>query len=537
MKKFLGSLLINSVVMGVVLSLEVMGVAAKGTPTSAMVEENQKTNKEEQNAQISSRRKLSDVNPTDWAFQALQSLVERYGCIIGYPNNTYRGNRVITRYEFAAGLNACLERVNQLIATEAADMVNKEDLAMLQRLQGEFSVEMAALREHINSLMAHTGKLKTEQFSTTTKLQGDVITAVSDVLSGNTYNSDNTTFAARTRIKLLTSFTGKDTLFTRLEANNILGPNISTREGSFSFSGEDGNTDIALGTLYYQFPANKNTQVTVMGNAGAADYFANTVNLFDRDGGVVPLSLFGTGNPIYHHMNGAGLGITHQFGGKLDLSLGYLANSSNNPSNGNGLFNGGYGALTQLTLKPSNRLTFGLTYINAYNQELATGSNRANLRTFLGEFVQNATNNPNDSSVPISSNSYGIQASHKLNDKVLLGGWVGYTTARNLSTKGGLIDRGDIDIWNCAVTFGLLDLGKKGNLAGIIMGIEPKVTKSNISQISEDNDTSLHLEAFYEYQVTDNIAITPGVIWLTAPDHNSNNDNILMGILRTNFSF
>ncbi|CCH65976.1 porin; major outer membrane protein [Richelia intracellularis HM01] len=106
-----------------------------------------------------------------------------------------------------------------------------------------------------------------------------------------------------------------------MEANNILGPNISTREGSFSFTGEDGNTDIALGTLYYQFPANKNTQVTVMGNAGAADYFANTVNLFDRDGGVGPLSLFGTGNPIYHHMNGAGLGITHQFGGKLDLSL------------------------------------------------------------------------------------------------------------------------------------------------------------------------------------------------------------------------
>merc|ERR1712020_153672 len=148
MKKFLGSLLINSVVMGIVLYLEVMGVAAKGIPTSEMVKENQKINKEEHKAQINSRHKLSDVNPTDWAFQALQSLVEKYSCIVGYPNNTYRGNRVITRYEFAAGLSACLERVNQLIATEAADMVTKDDLAMLQRLQGELSVEMAALREH-----------------------------------------------------------------------------------------------------------------------------------------------------------------------------------------------------------------------------------------------------------------------------------------------------------------------------------------------------------------------------------------------------
>ena len=68
--------------------------------------------------QVTSVSQFSDVQPTDWAFQALQSLVERYGCIAGYPNSTYRGNRALTRYEFAAGLNACLDRVNELIATE-----------------------------------------------------------------------------------------------------------------------------------------------------------------------------------------------------------------------------------------------------------------------------------------------------------------------------------------------------------------------------------------------------------------------------------
>ncbi|TAF12554.1 MAG: S-layer homology domain-containing protein, partial [Nostocales cyanobacterium] len=56
--------------------------------------------------QVTSVSQFSDVQPTDWAFQALQSLVERYGCIAGYPNGTYRGNRALTRYEFAAGLNA-----------------------------------------------------------------------------------------------------------------------------------------------------------------------------------------------------------------------------------------------------------------------------------------------------------------------------------------------------------------------------------------------------------------------------------------------
>ena len=39
----------------------------------------------EEVAQVTSVSQLSDVQPTDWAFQALQSLVERYGCIAGYP--------------------------------------------------------------------------------------------------------------------------------------------------------------------------------------------------------------------------------------------------------------------------------------------------------------------------------------------------------------------------------------------------------------------------------------------------------------------
>ena len=67
----------------------------------------------EEQGQVTSVTQLSDVQPTDWAFQALQSLVERYGCIAGYPDSTYRGNRTMTRYEFAAGLNACLDRITE----------------------------------------------------------------------------------------------------------------------------------------------------------------------------------------------------------------------------------------------------------------------------------------------------------------------------------------------------------------------------------------------------------------------------------------
>ncbi len=74
-------------------------------------------------AQVTSVSQLSDVQPTDWAFLALQSLVERYGCIAGYPDGTYRGNRALTRYEFAAGMNACLDRVNELIGSGTSNLL------------------------------------------------------------------------------------------------------------------------------------------------------------------------------------------------------------------------------------------------------------------------------------------------------------------------------------------------------------------------------------------------------------------------------
>jgi hypothetical protein len=102
--------------------------------------------------QVTSVSQLSDVKPTDWAFQALQSLVERYGCIGGYPDRTYRGNRALTRYEFAAGLNACMGRVNELIAAATADLARKEDLATLQKLQEEFAAELATLRGRVDTL-------------------------------------------------------------------------------------------------------------------------------------------------------------------------------------------------------------------------------------------------------------------------------------------------------------------------------------------------------------------------------------------------
>ncbi len=125
--------------------------------------------------QVTSVSQLTDVRPTDWAFQALQSLVERYGCIVGYPDKMFRGNRALTRYEFAAGLNACLDRINELLTAATANLVRKEDLDTLQRLQEEFASELVALRGRVDNLEGRVATLEAHQFSTTTKLTGEVI--------------------------------------------------------------------------------------------------------------------------------------------------------------------------------------------------------------------------------------------------------------------------------------------------------------------------------------------------------------------------
>ena len=148
--------------------------------------------------QVTSVTQFSDVYPTDWAYQALAGLVETYGCVAGYPNGTFRGNRAMTRYEAAALLNACLDRV-----TEVTDE--------LRRLLKEFETELAILKGRVDGLEARVGELEATEFSTTTKLKG--YTAwVAGAVDGED-GSEALTLNYDLRLKLATSFTGKDDVF------------------------------------------------------------------------------------------------------------------------------------------------------------------------------------------------------------------------------------------------------------------------------------------------------------------------------------
>lgn len=496
-------------------------------------------------SQVTSVSQFSDVQPTDWAFQALQSLVERYGCIAGYPNSTYRGNRAMTRYEFAAGLNACLDRVNELIATATGDLVTKQDLATLQRLQEEYSAELATLRGRVDGLEARTSELEANQFSTTTKLVGEAVFAVSDVFGNNravpggnpTQNLDsNTTFSDRVRLNLLSSFTGKDQLQIRLNANNtISNAGVSgTNMTRLAFDGNNNNS-VVIDKLNYAF--NFNNAVRIKVDASNAELYEN-VNTFNPDfasSARGALSRYGRFSPIYRQgQGGAGLTVTFNPNGPISLTGAYIARTANDPTLNNGLLDGDNAIFGQLSFQPSKAFNIGLTYARTYQTNLV--NNNVNNNLFQGTGSTFA-NNPFGNNTRTESNNYGVEATFQFS-KLAISGWGGYTTADAIT---GANAGTDADIWYWAGSLALRDFGGKGNVLGVIFGQPPRVTGGSIKNVAAntnlDDDKSYHLEGLYKFKVSDNIQVTPGLLVIFNPEHNDANDTEYVGTLRTTFTF
>jgi hypothetical protein len=494
--------------------------------------------------QLTSVTELTDVSPGDWAYDALRELVEDYKCIVGYPDSTFRGNRSTTRYEFAAGLRACLDRIQELIA--AGGTVTEEDLEKLQTLIQQFDAELAVLGTRVDNLDARVAFLEDNQFSVTTKLKGEVIFSVSDAFGDDVDDEVNTVFQNRTRLNFITSFTGKDTLQTRLQADNTppllptalagsVSPLTGTQEGRFTYDGPSGN-NVTLDILRYIFPVGDKVRVQILANNALHHYYADTVNPFFEGlaGGENAISRFAERNPIYRiGPFGAGAAIAIKPTDKLRFDFGYIANEAEDPTEGAGLFDGNYSGIAQVVL--GDRYKIGLTYIHAYDGRNLAPTNPTDRFVFggTGTFL---ANNPWAGAglgrTAVVSNSYGVETSLAFTPNIVLNGWVGYTDAR-------LINTGDADIWNFAAGLALPDLGKKGNLGGIFFGAEPTlrglVTQGN--RIGLTRDFAYHFEAFYKYQITKNISITPGLIWLLNPNQNNNNNDVFIGTVRTTFTF
>jgi porin len=531
------------------LLLSAYPASAETTDFSSIKIADSEENTSEMN-QVTNVNQLSDIQPTDWAFQALQSLVERYGCIAGYPNSTFRGNRAITRYEFAAGLNTCLERVNELIATATNIRAKKEDLEILQKLQEEFTAELATLRGRVDTLEAKTAELEANQFSTTTKIQGQIIISANtggfsgdrivDATGRVRTQQPNATLLYRAGIDLNTSFSGSDLLKIRLEAGSgpiENGRPVGGRDNAggalepFFGSALDysinppTNNDVEISRVYYSFRPTQDLQVTLAPIFQTADFidFNSYAKLSFRDFStqafinnyiLFPITIPSGGAAIEWKPGGGSVSVRAVYAaaeasnpGNQQLASGVLPflevlypnnfrppipGSANTSDIAGGLFGDNYQGTVELEYAPSRNFALRLQYGG-------------------GEVFNN------------HFDGFGANVEFTLAEKFGIFGRYGYASYNGTAF-------GDINpnYWMAGIA--LRDLFTRGSLAGFAVG-QPFI----VSEIGDATQTNYEL--FYNYPFSRNIQVTPAIQLIENAANQSSNGTIYSFSLRSVFSF
>ena len=493
--------------------------------------------------QVTSVSQFSDVQPTDWAYQALSNLVERYGCVAGYPDGTFKGKQALSRFEAAALLNACLDRV-----TEVTDE--------LRRLQKEFGKELAVLKGRVSGLEAKVGKLEATQFSTTTKLQGDTYWSLGGLSFGsgnnvapNGTNGTNTNaqtagglaFNYDLRLNLSTSFTGKDLLYTRLRAGNYTtspfnGTTYKLASLDRAFAPTGGDNVFNLDRLYYRFPSGKELTFIVgprMRNTEAlaiTPFYYGDLEVLDN------FRVFGAPG-VYNKATGGGAAVIWKQNVKkgnpyFAASLSYVAPSAqagalnatggimNNQSSSN--------VTTQIGYQADQwKATFGWRY-----GQCGQAASRAQDSTQAAGATEACPTNFSAATVDSNSFALGLAWTPKKSGTIVPSistGW-GYTaynqtgiSAPDSTTgvQGTTAITGQLLATNIAATQSWTvalqwkDAFIKGNSAGMAVGQPNFVTSLRNGATPQDGNYAW--EWWYKFQVTDNISVSPALFYLSNP--------------------
>ncbi len=512
-------------------SLIVLGLAAPMASNAAslnLAEVSQYASQE----QVTSISQFSDVKPTDWAYQALSNLVERYGCVAGYPNGTFKGGQAMTRYEAAALLNACLDRV-----TETTDE--------LKKLMQEFEKELAVLRGRVDGLEAKVGELQATQFSTTTKLSGQATFVVgANTFSGSAINTgantvnrapneftgrprtpvplpNATTFNYDVQLTFDTSFTGKDLLRTNLRAgnfgNSVFGGephSLGLAELEVAFeedcgTGVDCGDVVSIDKLFYQWPLGGGITATLGARVGQEDMLALWPSVYPSDTILNVMTV--NGAPAAYSKNlGAGAGLWWQSNG-FSISTNYVAanGDSGNPSvsvedGGGGLGNRNSGATGSVQLGYQQE-QWGLAAIWTYVQPET-------------QFVPGTTpftHSAIDHNLNAATNAWGLSAFWQ----PLGSGWLPSLSlgwginSTTYSTPQPLGSLSTSQSWMVGLQW--TDVFQKGNDFGF--AVAQPVFATALNDGVTPNDGNYVWEWWYKIQVTDNITVTPALIYLSRP--------------------
>ncbi|MFM7676222.1 MAG: iron uptake porin, partial [Synechococcus sp.] len=475
------------------------------------------------------------------------NLIERFGCVAGYPNGTYKGGQAMTRYEAAALLNACLDRI-----TEVTDE--------LKRLMKEFEQELAVLKGRVDGLEAKVGELEATQFSTTTKLAGDTVFVIgansfggSEDLGTRTpdQNAENwgaTVFNYDVRLNFSTSFTGKDLLYTRLRSGNFNSSpfagrpfNLMALDRAFSPSG--GPNQVEIDRLYYRFPIGSDFTALVGGRARNTEFLAIRPSFYGGRGTNI-LDVFTLhGAPgTYNKATGAAFGLMWKQNVKkgnpyFAASTSYIAPSGNegDPSVGGLFTDASKGSFTTQigVAAPQWALAFAWRY-GQCGQNFRRGTQFANQNqpcpasgsddsAYSNNFAVTAAWQPVDSGwVPSISTGWGYNALTQAGDSA------GFDAANNIEASQS---------WYVGLEWS--DVFAKGNAFGMAVG-QP-VFATSLRDGDTPRDGNYVWEWWYKFQVTDNISITPAIFYLSRPDGQfttaGETNNVFGGLVQTQFKF
>lgn len=537
--------------------------------------------------QVTSVSELRDVEPTAWAYEALKSLVERYGCIVGYPDRTFRGDRALSRWEFAAGLNACMNVMERLLQENVA--VLREDIDKLKALAQQFEQELAALGARVDNLEARTSYLEDHQFSTTTKLSGLVFMNVTNATAGgnikvNATNLDvpleirspgrdaatgqpivstqpddaQTTFSFLTWLTLTTSFTGKDSLVTQLASGNGNSPaNVYASAGMYNTFGVpftdqtagpnigSNRSEVVIRELFYQFPAADNLEIVVGPRVNWYRYFDNNRFTFFLNGAG---SFNSGGSSLLNAIDrGAGAVVSWKILPELKLNVAYLGeadeflpgppfNTASDPQKG--LFGGTNTTTAELSYAPSENFNIRLLYNYSMIQALGGTIGGTTGEPLYGIADAGAGQgldiNPDDGGLKNSpANTFSVNFDWLITPGI---GLFGRYTYGNTTLKP--INKAvNANSFQAGLAFP--DLGKEGAQATLSYLVPFDVVAGQQYLVSNGGDgaTQYEIEATYFYPVTNNIAIVPNFLFIGRPNNFGTNPGIFVSNLRLQYSF
>ncbi|MDA0886803.1 MAG: iron uptake porin [Cyanobacteria bacterium] len=461
--------------------------------------------------QVTSISQFSDLRPTDWAYQALTNLVEKYGCVAGYPNGSFRGGQAMTRFEAAALLNACLDRVTEVTDT-------------LKRLMAEFAQELAVLKGRTDGLEAKAGQIEASQFSTTTKLSGLASFVVGGV--SNNPAGERVTFNYDLQLNLDTSFSGKDLLRTVLRAGNFdgdrnaFGGGLSTLEIAFQ---EEGGPDVmGIDKIYYQFPLGQSPiggqfTATLGGRVGQEDMLALWPSAYPGDTILNVLTL--NGAPLAYNKNlGPGFGLWWQQNG-WSVSANYVA--ANGADSAQGLFTSTSAGTSTVQLGYGQE-NWGIAAIYSY---VEAGVGVPGATPFITTQIETTEIEENG----VNTNAFGISGFWQPAES----GWIPSISAGYGVNGSSGSDLRTSQSWMVGMQWN--DVLAQGNSFGMGVG-QPTFASANSNGAASESGVWAW-EWWYQWQVSDAISVTPAIFVLNNPGGNQAGGNQVGALIKTSFRF